>query len=86
EGEQRSLTNRLSFGLIGKSEVEDTDSAPVTLPQTSTDKPSWTNRLSFGVLDKPEVNATTTEQVSPTSNATPAVVIEADKNDEDAAN
>ena len=86
EGEQRSLTNRLSFGLIGKSEVEDTDSAPVTLPQTSTDKPSWTNRLSFGLLDKPEVNATTTEQVSPTSNATPAVVIEADKNDEDAAN
>ena len=55
EVEQPSLTNRLSFGLLDKPEVEEVDSAPSTAPVISnTEQPSWMNRLSFGLLDKSE--------------------------------
>ncbi len=47
--EQRSLTNRLSFGLLDKPDTEATAApAPVTAPEApaaSTDKPSWKNRF-----------------------------------------
>jgi outer membrane protein assembly factor BamD len=55
ETEQRSLTNRLSLGLLDKPTTEEIDSAPIEEP---TDKPSWMNRLSFGLLDKPETKET----------------------------
>jgi outer membrane protein assembly factor BamD len=57
EAQQRSLTNRLSFGLLDKSETESTSQpeAVVTpVAPAENNKPSWTNRLSFGLLDKPE--------------------------------
>ena len=55
EVEQPSLTNRLSFGLLDKPEVEEVDSSPSTAPVISnTEQPSWMNRLSFGLLDKSE--------------------------------
>jgi outer membrane protein assembly factor BamD len=55
EVEQPSLTNRLSFGLLDKPEVEEVDSAPSTAPvMSNTEQPSWMNRLSFGLLDKSE--------------------------------
>ncbi|MGL5212426.1 MAG: outer membrane protein assembly factor BamD, partial [Acinetobacter junii] len=57
EAQQRSLTNRLSFGLLDKSETESTSQpeAVVTpVVPAENNKPSWTNRLSFGLLDKPE--------------------------------
>ena len=57
EAQQRSLTNRLSFGLLDKSETESTSQPePVVTPvaPAENNKPSWTNRLSFGLLDKPE--------------------------------
>jgi len=63
--EERSWTNRLSFGMLDKPEQEQT-AAPAATPEpvvatpapTSEEKPkrSWTNRLSFGLLDKPESN------------------------------
>jgi outer membrane protein assembly factor BamD len=57
EAQQRSLTNRLSFGLLDKSETESTSQPePIVTPvaPAENNKPSWTNRLSFGLLDKPE--------------------------------
>ncbi|EKU59952.1 outer membrane protein assembly factor BamD [Acinetobacter courvalinii] len=66
--EQRSLTNRLSFGLLDKPETEATAApAPVAAPEApaaSTDKPSWKNRLSFGLLDKPEAKTTTEDDAA----------------------
>lgn len=63
--EERSWTNRLSFGMLDKPEQEQT-AAPAATPEpvvatpapTSEEKlkRSWTNRLSFGLLDKPESN------------------------------
>jgi outer membrane protein assembly factor BamD len=57
ESEQRSLTNRLSFGLLGKPATEQSAVAAPEAP-ASAEKPSWKNRLSFGLLDKPEAKTT----------------------------
>jgi outer membrane protein assembly factor BamD len=57
--EQRSLTNRLSFGLFDKPETEQAAPAPTAAPEApaaTENKPSWKNRLSFGLFDKPEAN------------------------------
>ncbi|MEB3767627.1 outer membrane protein assembly factor BamD [Acinetobacter sp. MD2] len=68
---QRSLTNRLSFGLLGKSGTDSEASAPTpTAPQAeqTTPKRSLTNRLSFGLLGKSGDEAETApaaEQTTP---------------------
>ena len=61
EEESRSLTNRLTFGLLGNDGAEDSaEKAPdvqeKNIQEQPTDEPkrSLTNRLSFGLLDKAE--------------------------------
>ncbi|GAB3046943.1 outer membrane protein assembly factor BamD [Acinetobacter apis] len=58
----RSLTNRLSFGLLGKPDAEQPKTAPVNA-ETTTEHRSLTNRLTFGLLGKPETEQPKTAPV-----------------------
>lgn len=56
----RSLTNRLSFGLLGKPTVD----TPAVKPTAPTEpERSLTNRLTFGLLGKSDTEAVVTEPV-----------------------
>lgn len=62
--QERSLSNRLSFGLLDRPETSSTQMAPQPAEAVtpSTEKRSLTNRLSFGLLDRPEVQSSSSEQ------------------------